>query len=71
VDREADGSTEDEGAVLSERVVIQLPLSIDAVAAIANGLTAVWPEAVAHPSDDQLLIIELSGPKAELDPGLL
>jgi hypothetical protein len=50
---------------VSERVVIQLPLSVDAVAAIANGLTAVWPEAVAHPSDDRLLIIELVGPKVD------
>ena len=50
---------------MSERVVIQLPLSVDAVAAIANGLTAVWPKAVAIPSADQLLIIELSGPQVE------
>jgi hypothetical protein len=47
-----------------EQVVVDLPLSVDAVVAIANGLHAVCPKAhvVPHPSK---LIIELSGPKVE------
>jgi hypothetical protein len=47
-----------------ERVIVDLPLSVDAMVAITDGLCAVWPECqvVAHPSK---LIIELSGPKLE------
>jgi hypothetical protein len=47
-----------------ERVTVDLPLSISAVAAIMQGLCAVWPECEVsgHPNE---LIIELSGPKVE------
>jgi hypothetical protein len=47
-----------------ERVIIQLPLSVTAVAAIADGLKSVWPECQVIfdgvPADK--LVIELSGP---------
>jgi hypothetical protein len=47
-----------------EVVIIDLPLSVDAMVAITDGLCAMWPECQVrqHPSK---LIVELSGPRVE------
>jgi hypothetical protein len=50
-----------------ERVVIQLPLSVDGVAAIATGLTNVWPDAQCILDTPSQLVIELSGPEVEAE----
>lgn len=51
--------------MIDEVVVVKLPLSVEAVAAIGEGLGRVWPDSYVEPFDGPEMHVVLAGEKVE------